>query len=305
MLIGERRMGKTSLLMRLHRQLELPFIPIYVDLVALPSQTEGLLNGILRNVADILLEQGLISPEHWESYSITYAHDFSKALESILDEVEEKSEDIKIVLMLDEAERLLESGSQTTGVLRATLMTNQDVVAIIAGTSQLLEIPEDSLGSPLFNIFRILTLRPWSREDTKSFIVELSKQVGVTYEHDALERIYELSGGLPFYVQAIGYQLIELANEEPKDKIRLEDVNKIIPKIFEMLSYFFQYSLHRLDDEEKAILATIANGNSLRDVDKQDVKSLEIKQIIVEDRGNYRFVSQLFGEWFKQHVLSD
>jgi tetratricopeptide (TPR) repeat protein len=50
MLIGERRMGKTSLLYQLHQRFEVPFVSVLVDLQAFPGQTEGLLNGIIRKI---------------------------------------------------------------------------------------------------------------------------------------------------------------------------------------------------------------------------------------------------------------
>ena len=304
MLIGERRMGKTSLLLRLNQRFELPFVSVFVDLQSLPGQAEGLLNGVIRQIVEVLLVHGLLSPERWEKYSLTYARDFVKALESMLDEAKEKLKDIKIVLMLDEAEKLLELGNQVGGVLRATLTMSQDIVAVIAGTSQLVKLDEDYLGSPLLNIFTKLTLRPLGRKDTETLIREPSKQVGVNYEPNALERIYALSGGIPYYTQAIGYQLIELASQESKDRIGVKDVNKIVSEIFERLSTAFQYSLNQLDDKERAILSMVTSGKPLKDARKQDIRNLENKQIIVEENGGYRFVSELFEEWFKQNTIA-
>jgi len=304
MLIGERRMGKTSLLLHLNQRLELPFIPVLVDLQAFPGQAESLLNGVIQEIAEALLGQGLLSPERWEKYSLTYARDFVEALGSMIDEAKEKLKDIKIVLMLDEAERLLESGSQVGGVLRASLTMNRDIVAIIAGTSQLVKLPEDTHGSPLLNIFARMVLRPLSREDSETLIIEPSNQAGVSYEPTALERIYELSGGIPFYAQAIGYQLIELANQESKNGITAKDVNKVVPEIFERFSVAFQYNLEQLDDKERAILSIIASGKPLKDARKQDIRDLETRQIIVEENGDYRFVSVLFEEWFKQYNVA-
>jgi len=304
MLIGERRMGKTSLLFRLNQRLELPFVSVFVDLQSFPGQAEGLLNGVIRQIVEALLKEGLLSPERWEKFSLTYARDFVKALESMIDEAKEKLKDIKIVLILDEAERLLKLGSQVGGVLRATLARSQDIVAVIAGTSQLIKLPEDNLGSPLLNIFTRMTLRPLSKEDIETLIREPAKQVGVSYEPAALERSYELSGGIPFYAQAIGYQLIELANQESKNRISAKDVNKVVPEIFERLSVAFQYNLQQLDDTERAILSMMSRGKPLKDAHKQDIRDLETRQLIVEENGNYRFVSVLFEEWFKQYGIA-
>lgn len=304
MLIGERRMGKTSLLFQLNLRIELPYIWVMVDLQAYPGQAEDMLNGVIHEIVKALLMEELISPERWKNFSLTYARDFVKALDSLLDEANEKLKGIKIVLVLDEAERILEMGSQIAGVLRSALVMKQDIVAVLAGTSQLVKLPEDSTGSPLQNIFTRMTLRPLSKDDTDALIQEPSRQVGVSYESAALERIYELSGGIPIYVQAIGSELIDKANPEIKNRIGLEDVNKILPEILERLALVFQSRLHQLDGDERVILSLITNGKSLKNVRKQAIQDLETRQIIVEENGGYRFVSKLLGEWVKQYGVA-
>ena len=303
MLIGARRMGKTSLLFRLSQRLELPFVSVFIDLQSFPGQAEGLLNGVIRQIIEALLREGLLSAERWEKFSLTYARDFVKALESMLDEAKEKLKDIKIVLILDEAERLLEY--RVGEVLRASLTLNRNIVAVIAGTNQLLRKPDGDLSSPLFNIFSVMTLGPLSKQETETLISELSQQAGVIYEPAALERIYELSGGIPFYTQAIGYQLIELANQEMKYTITVADVNRIIPQTLERHLFFFKYNLDQLDDTQKAILAVIAKGEPLSNPRKRDIQELENRQLIIEENGNYRFVSGLFEEWFKQYGVTE
>jgi tetratricopeptide (TPR) repeat protein len=304
MLVGERRMGKTSLLLQLHQRFEIPFISVLVDLQAFPIQTEGLLNGIFRKITKTLLKQSLISPERWEKYSLTYARDFIDALESMLSEAKEKLKDIKIVLILDEAERLVELGEQVGGVLRAVLSMNRDIVAIIAGTSQIEKMSQNFSTSPFLNIFTRITLQPLSREDTENLIREPSTQAGLSYEPDALERIYELSGGIPFYAQAIGAQLVELANQESRHRLDVGDVNRVIPEIFEQIEVSFQHSLYQLNNDDKKILAEIIVGNPLKDNYALDLQDLAHRQLIVKENGSYRFVAKLFEEWFKQHGVT-
>lgn len=233
MLIGERGMGKTSLLYQLHQRLKFPLIPVFVSLRAVPNQTEGILNEILRSVIRVLLKKELISSERWKNYSITYANDFVKALESILAEAKEKSSDINVVLELDEAEKIIEAGAELGNILRATLQINQEIVAILAGTSRLLTPVEDQYESPLQNIFKVLILKPFSLKETEELIRGSSEQVGVSYGTNAMERIYELGGGSPLYYNVICNHLIFTAKEKGRYRITVEDVNNIVSDVLE------------------------------------------------------------------------
>lgn len=298
-LMGERRMGKTSLLLHLNKRLELPFVSVFINLQSFYGQAEGLLYGVLRQILSVLLKAGLLSSERWEKFSLTYAQDFVKALESMIDEAKEKLKDIKIVLMLDEAELILELGSEVTGVLRSSLITNHGTVTMILSSGIQVKLPEDNLGSPLLNIFTRMILRPLNREDTETLIKESSRQVGISYEPAALERIFELSGGIPSYAQGIGSSIIASAIVKMKNRISLNDVNKIIPEILEKFSFIFKGNISQLNAYEKSILLLIMKGNSLKDIRKQSVLDLENKQMIIEEKGSYRLLSVLFEEWLK------
>jgi tetratricopeptide (TPR) repeat protein len=304
MLIGARRMGKTSLLMQLRRTLESPFIPIFVDMQAFIGQKEQILSGILKRIIDELSTRDLLSKQ-WETFSITYARDFIDALASILDDAKRKLENIKMVLILDEAERLVEMDSQLAGIIRAALAHNRDVVAILAGTSRLLKSSESTSDSPLNNIFTVMFLGPLTKEETLSIMRESFKRVGISYEPNTLERLYDLTGGIPYYVNIVGYRLIELVNLKSediiKDVITTKDIDRIATDVpDERFSHVFMYSLDNLNEPEKEILLGISNNSPQEEFNKDAARDLEAKQIIVKEDGKYRFISQLFKEWYKK-----
>jgi hypothetical protein len=280
----------------------LPLIPIYVDLQSFLGESDSLLlDKVIRQIIEALLQQELLSPERREEYSLTYARDFIKALESILDEAKEKRKDFKLVFMFDEAEVLLQPESQLGEILRAALTVNQDVVAIIATETNLLQKNSiNTIDSPFFNIFIQITLQPLNKEFTNALIIEPSIQAGVTYDPNVLERIYELSGGMPYYTQIIGSELISLAKEKSKDRLSVGDLDQVIPRIFDRLIPSFQMFLQQLDKKEIEILKTIASNNSPKEFLKKKIRNLEDRQIIVKENGRYRFVSQLIEEWFNQ-----
>jgi tetratricopeptide (TPR) repeat protein len=302
MLIGERRMGKTSLLIQLRESLKPPLIPVLIDLEAFPTQAEGMLGGILRKTINELLSQNLLSSEQWEQYSITYRHDFIEALESILDEAKVKLKNIKIILMLDEAEMLFTSGYEVGGVLRAALMRNHDVMAVIAGTSRIISLSSTTPTSPLYTIFRVINLPPLSEEETKSLLKELSLQAEVEYMPSALDRVYALSGGVPYYAQVLGFELVELARRESKSKIAVEDVNKIVSEVLSSFQANFQHTwLYELNEQERTTIVELIDNHQER-INRKSLYDLQTRQLIIEENGRYRLIAGLFEEWLRIYI---
>lgn len=301
MLVGERRMGKTSILFYLRDRLRPPLIPVFIDLEAFPIQAEGMLGGMLRKVVNELLRRDMLLSKQWGQFSLTYAHDFVDALRSILDEVKGKLQDVKVVLIIDEADMLFEAEGQTVEVLRSALTMNRDVVAVIAGTTRLLRHSANAQTSPLQNIFVPMTLPPLNKGETDFLIEEPSRQVGVKYTTSALERVYYLSGGIPFYVQFIGFELVEQAKQASKDEVGVEDVNRIVPQILGRYTINFQDIWLDLSDREKAVVAEIANKNVRAGLDEKCISNLQSRQLIIEENGRYRLTFGLFEEWVKSY----
>jgi hypothetical protein len=243
----------------------------------------------------------MLSSEQWSQFSITYARDFVNALGSILDEVKGKLKDVKLVLIIDEADMLFEAEGQTGKVLRSALTMNRDVVAVIAGTTRLLRLSANAQTSPLQNIFVPMTLSPLNKGETDFLIEEPSRQVRVKYTTSALERVYYLSGGIPFYVQVIGFELVEQAKQVSKDEVGVEDVNRIVPQILGRYTINFQDIWTNLSDREKAVVAEIVNKNVRAGLDEKCISNLQSKQLMIEENGRYRLTFGLFEEWVKSY----
>jgi hypothetical protein len=252
------------------------------------------------------LEKELISSERWKNYSITYANDFVKALESILAEAKEKSPYIKVVLELDDAEKIIEAGAELKNILRATLQINQAIVAILAGTSRLLTPIEDQYTSPFQELFISLILKPLSQKETEELIMvpsETIETVGVSYDANTMDRIYELCGGSPRYYKVICNHLIFTANEKGRNRISVEDVNNIVSDVLEDKAILYEHTWNQLNDQEKNILRAMISNRSMKGVSKKSFNHLEIMQLIFEDKGKYRFTAQLFEEWCKRYKM--
>lgn len=303
LIVGDRRMGKTSLLTQLRKMFESPFISVYVDLEVAFGRAEAILNEILRRVVSALVPAELISAKSWNNFSLTYASDFDKALDSILREAKEKLPTIKFVLILDEAEAIFQAGAQVADVLRATLQENRDVVAVLAGTRRVLGHEGTSVTSPLLNTFKVLFLKPLTEEETTFLITETAKQVGVQLTPDALARIYELSGGMPLECQMIGREVLRTAQDKGETKIDIQDVDDVIPDLLDTAAHIFKYKWDDLSKKEKSVLRLIARRKKIRDENQHTLDTLKKLHLIVELNGEYGFREKLFEKWLRYNQI--
>jgi hypothetical protein len=110
-----------------------------------------------------------------------------------------------------------------------------------------------SYAERLFNFPNIGAL---SQEDTAKALREPAQEAGVAFENDALEEVFNLTKGYPYFLQEWGYVAWNLA---PKSPITLQIVrdakDKVIPRLDEN---FFRVRFDRLTPSEKNFLRAIA-----------------------------------------------
>ncbi len=231
-----------------------------------------------------------------------------------------KIPDLDLVLLLDEADFLLEvkeekptdnfdekgeGRSQTDErvqrVLRAALQsskTGSHLRAVVAGTTNLSTYMLKH-SSPFFNHFRFVYLKQLSKEETHDLIVKPARELGISYSSHAVERIFTLSGGQPYYSQALCYEAFAYALDRQKTVVDDEAVtaaeDKIINDLFHaFLSGFWQ----RATQQERDVLITLARekGKTMAFSHTQ-VERLLDWQLINQTGRRYGFSAGLFQQW--------
>jgi hypothetical protein len=125
--------------------------------------------------------------------------------------------DLPLLVMLDEFQELtrLRSFPNTDnllGAMRAALDRRGKVGYVAAGSrvTALRALLSDG-ESPLFTRFRQLDLLPFSEEATHDLATRVWDDDGLSAEPDAAVRLQRLTGGWPFYVQAVASRASHLA----------------------------------------------------------------------------------------------
>jgi len=211
-IIGGRRIGKSSLLGRLHR-VSLPAAglrTLYRDCSAVPLH-------------DILSDTAV---KDWRSPLPLDVHD------TLDNGLRSPAADKPLVLLLDEADKLVpvdRAGKWPLfSALRALANSGQTQV-VLSGERTLRDALRDP-ESPLFNFTNEILLGPLDQRAVEELVTHLMEQLEIDLvgERAIVERMWAFTSGHPNVVQRLCHRLVERLNDEGTRQITLEKVDAII-----------------------------------------------------------------------------
>lgn len=307
LIVGERRTGKTSLLNQINNSLKNPFIPIYIVLNTSKNSTaEGILDIIFKQVINKLfqqkiLDQSKIQADNFESL------DFIENIKHVITIARNNLPDIRVVLLIDEADYLLQIKQNSSNIiderpqhfLRAVLQSDIGTYlrAVVAGTTEL-STYVSKRSSPFFNHFKHSQLKPFDDKETRDLIIEPAARLGYKYTEKAIQQIINLSGGQPYYCQAICYESFNNALEFKRQEITEDDVSVAKKKIIEDLFNGYESGFwQRFNESEKKFVVSLIKNRPSKNINEANIKRLLDWNIIDKSSGNYRFSSELIREW--------
>ena len=268
-IIGERKMGKSSLLTHLscpdslkhHGFDPAKYVFIYVDL-------EGMANINYDEFWPELLDRLEMALPTSETKLREQAGDLAMHDEVRFMQVRRLMRRIDragltVVLMLDEFESLAGNeafSSSFYGELRS-LAGELGVVYITASKRSLYDLTyhhADTLSSPFFNIFSEEPLGLLSIEDAQALLVglsELADHEPITDEQ--ITELIELAGPHPFFLQVAGYYL---CREHQKETASTDIIPTMIRRFKAESEDHFRYLWNQLEDTEQAALQNWATA---------------------------------------------
>lgn len=105
-------------------------------------------------------------------------------------------------------------------------------------------------------LFSFPNIGALSQEDTAKALQEPAQEAGVAFENAALDEVFHLTKGYPYFLQEWGYVAWNLATTSPITLQVVRDAkNKVIPRLDEN---FFRVRFDRLTPSEKNFLRAIA-----------------------------------------------
>ena len=262
--VGERRIGKTSLL----KHLDTPevvvvlglhpeeYCMIYIDFQGLTDITpQRFWQRVLHKMERTICISDLIP----EIKAVREQCEFDLFdLEDLFERIAETG--LTIVLLLDEFEYVTQNpnfGSDFFGGLRA-LAIHQNLPLVTATRRELIDLchSEELKGSPFFNIFANIVLRPFNRDEVIDMLDGYLSETKITLSSEEKEIIMHLGGGYPFFVQIAGNYLVEARQKG----LETEAAVKYMVNHFDSQSesHFTYMWSHSSESEKIVLLAIIA-----------------------------------------------
>lgn len=263
-LVGQRRTGKTSALLRLDRHLPDHILPIYIDcqsLGVMPGMP-ALFHDLAWHIADALELHGyeveVPAAASWrEDPTRLFRNEFLPAIRDKL------PPGAILLLVFDEFEAF--ENLVNDNILPSTLFTymrhlmqhSEGLSFAFVGTRRLEEMTSN-YWSVLFNIALYRHIGFLSKEAATRLITE-PVAPHIVYDDLALDKIWRVTAGHPYFLQLVCYTLIKRANSQKNGYVTISDVNAALEEMLRLGEVHFAYLWQRSSYTERALLTAVAH----------------------------------------------
>ncbi|MCC5619613.1 ATP-binding protein, partial [Nostoc sp. CHAB 5836] len=311
-IFGLRKVGKTSLLKEIERRAsENGDVVVYIDLLRVPadvSDARWIYWKIAVELAERLGRTGHRIPSSRlggkfadfldipSDYPVATAFDSEVTQTLRLVRSANVTPRPKVVLMLDEIERVLPSNIGKEGFsgffdlfsyLRGVAQESDDFVVIVTGANASVAEAAQFSGkdNPVFNFFKEIYLPMLQVEETTQMVRILGRGMGMHFNPQACEFIHDLTGGHPFFSRQFCSFLSDRYPGRPV-QIAAPMVEAVIDQYLEVASKDFQEIIDRFArdyPQELEVCQAIANGGGtikLDDLVGAEQGALSIKHLL-------------------------
>lgn len=299
-LIGQRRMGKTSLLFHLanpevfsqHGLSLNQHLFVYIDCGGLVGLDQpGLYRLLLEEIAEVLAERGanpgsLVLPD--EANPLTY-RTFERALRELT------RQGWQLILLLDEFERLSRNPHLDPDFFSGmrALTARYPIAYVTASKQPLLELTyadASALSSPFFNIFATIRLGLLTEDEARDLLTTLAATGGLTFDPSLLDFLLDLAGPHPLFLQIAGFHAFELQQTKeitPTHAGYAALRERFYASVEEHYNYYWRY----LSAAEQRLLATLPTAPTSQ---SELVRRLEQTGLIVRRNQGYDYLSSVW-----------
>lgn len=269
---GLRKTGKTSLLFKLERIIieQNIGIVVYIDCKS-PSwrmkRWDELLAGIFTEIAKKL------------SGRFEYTHSRSGilgAFQSIMKEAQKRGK--KVVLLFDEIEYIsfispLDQHWKREFIdfwqtIWSVQSQYRNLVFIVCGVNASATEKDmiDAIPNPLFGIVQSDYLKGFSFDETKTMIKAIGKRMGLKFEYEAIEAVFEQYGGHPMLTRRASSIINRLSSSESRPiTINIKKVKSMQEDVNAELVYYFQHVISEIKmfyPDEYELFEILASGQT-------------------------------------------
>ena len=311
--VGEHRIGKSSLLYQLYRAYykagELPenFIVIYLDLqLDAPTRSEDFFLLLYDELARELrqteygrLAQSIPTVDNWDDIE-----KIRKSFTLVLRYLTE-THNLSLVFIFDEIEALIHRGGSSNEFFAYLRAASQlyNVAYVVSSRLSLQHLCQkyDFLASRFHNIFTVFRLSLLSDDEVLALLSEPLIDKPVQFSSTDKSFIRRLAGNHPYLLQLAAYEVLEhkLRRGYPTEKLTANEIEAS----FQMKARGAFYDFwSRFSLEEQEVMFSLAqDASALKNVDERVKESLHERGFLVKEGEMYRIFSSGFANFLKGH----
>ena len=166
--------------------------------------------------------------------------------------------------------------------------------------------------SPLFLMVSRYELGPLSAEEAVPFVQKRLALAGYAVEKGAAERIYELTGGIPFYLQKLGLVLVQKLWLSGKKTVGKREVDEAFEEMLAELDSEFEVRwVSEFSPLQRRILRVLAKGPAgptalaqALGMEPQDISSslarLRAEMVLRRTAAGYELTDVVFARWLSK-----
>jgi serine/threonine protein kinase len=297
-IVGERKIGKSSVLNHVYSRrsrqafLEDPdaTVMVFLDLQEEKGMSMQSFVGTLLGIANYELRGRLD------------VSDCALSLDGVKDLVQRlDGANYRLAILLDEFEGVTTNPNfslEFFSFLR--FLANHYNVAYLTSSARDLQVlchTKEISDSPFFNIFSTMRLGVFERSEAEELIRVPSERVGRPLAPFS-ERILEMTGLFPFFIQMACSHAIEYLDEHPQAKE--PDFDEIRRRFYDEARLHFRYVWDGMDTHERSTLVRVAQGRNIPDALRHVLTELEARHYV---QGAPR--PKLFADTFDEYVREE
>ena len=331
-LYGPKGIGKTSLLLKFQEEIS-NFDDVYsVRIPLIEGNFEDIYTLIIEKCSDAL---NINIGHFWEKINslginlpliggLSFSREipktspsvaFEKILNVIYDELD--SDNPVLILLFDDLQRIMgnDETMKILSILQNALvelnLQGKNIMFVATGSEDIFYKIQDKLDSAV-RIFEPYLIGPLSYDELCEAINVPNKKQNVIFEENVLKEIYNLSNGIPYYMQILAYSCFEEINED--NKVTMDEFKKASIHSLNILAQReFKVLFNKSTTEERKILCLMAESDetvlsysyikdnaNLNSEPSALLKNLINKNMIIKpSRGKYKLKNNLFKLYLK------
>lgn len=220
--------------------------------------------------------------------------------------------------MIDEFQDVLAWGTPFLSMMRQAIQAQKSVTYIFSGSapSVLGDMVHDP-NAPFYRQLHDVRVTPLGEGEAGAFLRRRFAVVDIAPEQGAVDRIYELSGGFPDYVQRLAFASYMRCIEGDKSDVTAADIESAYPDMLAQIGRDLEAQFNMATPMERDVLIALAHSKDRagalarairapmssipRALDRLAAKDMVEKQ----PDHRYRIADNVFADWIAKRYGSD